>query len=97
MASSSGGDLYGDIHEDMGDSEGSFELESVERTSLGEYSTGQPGSMQISDSESENQTSSEASRRKYGASSVSHIPATGGAQNEEEERLESPSDEEEGL
>lgn len=97
MASSSGGDLYGDIHEDMGDSEGSFELESVERISLGEYSTGQPGSMQISDNESENETSSEASRRKYGAGSVSHIPATGGAQNEGEERLESPSDEEEGL
>jgi len=97
MASSSGGDLYGDIREASGDSEGSFDGESVARNSLGEYGTGQPGSMEISDSESEEGTSSGASRRKYGAGSGSHVPATGGAQNEEEEGFESPSDEEEGL
>lgn len=85
-ASSSGEDLYGDIHEDSGDSEGSFDHESVDRASLGETSAGQPGRMPIPDSESENATSSDASRGRYGAS---HVPAPGGAQNEEDSTSDS--------
>lgn len=94
LASSSSEDLYGDVHEDTGDSEGSYDRESVDRASLRESSTGQPGSMQISDSESENETSSEAPHGRHRAGSLSHVPATGGAQNEEEDGLDSTSDSE---
>jgi len=89
MVSSSGGDLYGDIVEEMSDSDGSFDHKSVERTSLGEHNSGHPGSMQTSDSESE--TPSEASSSKHRAGSESHVPAIGGARSEEEEGPDSPS------
>lgn len=98
VVSSSSEDLYGDTGKDMGDSEGSFDRESAERASLSGHSIKQAGSMQLSESESgsENETSSEASRGRYGAAVGIQNTASGGARDDEES-LESPSDEGEEL